>query len=312
MKEVARSMTEPGALRIGLLNNGSARTGASTARRFRDACTRTGATFSFAAFSMERIEGHEPAGRLFDAGLDALVVTGMEPSAPRLDQERVWPLLTRVVDWAVGSRLPVIWSCLAAHACALHLDAVDRRPLPSKLSGLHRCSLTDASDVHAAGLPTSWLAPHSRLNDLPPHVLEDAGYRILSRLDDGGADMFVRPGLKFLFMQGHPEYDGRSLLLEYRRDIRRFLTGESGSQPSVPCACVDAASQSVLERRARAAPRAVGDAAFLSEVLDEIDRIETPACGWREVADTVFGNWLAGAAPPAGLRGAARLAVAAR
>ncbi len=299
-------------MRIGLLNNGSARAGASVTRQFREALARTGTALSLVPFSTEAIEGHAPAAGLFGAGLDGLVVTGMEPRAQHLDHEQVWPLLTRVADWAIGRQLPVIWSCLAAHACVLHLDGVERRRLRRKLSGLYRCSLTDAAHVYAASLPLSWRAPHSRFNDLPAAALEEAGYRILSRLDDGSADLFVRPGSRFLFMQGHPEYDAQSLLREYRRDVRRFLIGESAAWPSVPRGCVDAPSLERLEARARAATGAVGDDGFLIETLEEIDAVAAPAHAWREVAATLLGNWLASAAPPAEVPGAARVAVLAR
>ncbi len=37
-----------------------------------------------------------------------------------------------------------------------------------------------------------------------------------------------------MFLQGHPEYEALSLLGEYRRDIRRFLRGESENYPTMP------------------------------------------------------------------------------
>src|SRR2546429_6417390 len=40
-------------------------------------------------------------------------------------------------------------------------------------------------------------------------------------------DMFVKElNSLFVFFQGHPEYEATTLLLEYRRDIKRFLRRE--------------------------------------------------------------------------------------
>jgi homoserine O-succinyltransferase len=35
-------------------------------------------------------------------------------------------------------------------------------------------------------------------------------------------------------LQGHPEYEAHTLLREYRRDVRRYLSGFQGSYPHVP------------------------------------------------------------------------------
>ena len=78
--------------------------------------------------------------------------------------------------------------------------------------------------------------PHSRWNDLPEQRhWSPAAIAILTRLKDGGADAFIKQGKNlFVFFQGHPEYEADSLLLEYRRDIRRFLDRERELYPSMP------------------------------------------------------------------------------
>ena len=47
--------------------------------------------------------------------------------------------------------------------------------------------------------------------------------------------MFVKQRKSlFVFFQGHPEYEANTLLLEYRRDIRRFLRRERDTYPPMP------------------------------------------------------------------------------
>ena len=38
----------------------------------------------------------------------------------------------------------------------------------------------------------------------------------------------------FVFFQGHPEYDAVTLLLEYRRDVGRYLRRERDTYPPMP------------------------------------------------------------------------------
>ena len=86
-----------------------------------------------------------------------------------------------------------------------------------------------------ADVPSRLQIPHSRWNDLPEEALSACGYRVLTRLGNGSVDAFVKQTKSlFVFFQGHPEYDADSLLLEYRRDIRRFLNRERESYPSMP------------------------------------------------------------------------------
>src|SRR5271165_359673 len=63
---------------------------------------------------------------LWDSDLDALIVAGTEPRHPDLRQEVYWSNLTAIIEWARTRTLSSIWSCLAAHAAVLYLDAIAR------------------------------------------------------------------------------------------------------------------------------------------------------------------------------------------
>ena len=70
--------------------------------------------------------------------------------------------------------------------------------------------------------------PHSRWNEVRADALNSCGYEILVQSAQAGVDLFVKKKKDSLFVhfQGHPEYGTRTLLKEYRRDIKRFLRGE--------------------------------------------------------------------------------------
>jgi homoserine O-succinyltransferase len=66
---------------------------------------------------------------LYLTSVDGLIVPGAEPRSTCLHEEDNWPALIGHVDWAKENPPTTLWSCLAAHAAVLHLDAIERRKL---------------------------------------------------------------------------------------------------------------------------------------------------------------------------------------
>ena len=175
---------------------------------------------------------YQPAAKLFETPIDALIVTGNEPRAPRLDEEPYWPELTQIIDWARGNTRATLWSCLAAHAAVLHLDGIERRRLAQKKSGVLGCRVNNPP-LHR--LPAALSVCHSRLNEVPKDELLAHGYEVVSEAAGGHVDIFTKHfGSHFLFLQGHPEYASDSLMREYRRDVGRFLNGLRDDYPQIP------------------------------------------------------------------------------
>ncbi len=175
---------------------------------------------------------YRPVSQLAESRIDALIVTGNEPRAARLDGEPYWDDLTALVDWARNNTRTAFWSCLAAHAAVLHLDGIERHRMPQKKSGvLHSNVDTRLSPL----MPPTLSVCHSRLNEVRKADLLGNGYEIVSEAGGGHVDIFVKQlRSRFVFLQGHPEYDVDSLMKEYRRDAGRYLTGQRDTYPEVP------------------------------------------------------------------------------
>ena len=174
---------------------------------------------------------------LWNRGLDGLIMTGCEPHARNLQDEPYWASMTRVIDWAEHHTHSAIWSCLAAHAAVLHCDGIQRRRLSEKCAGVFECTqVTDHPLL--AGFNSPVAMPHSRWNDLAEDELTACGYRVLTRAEGVGADMFVKQrNSLFVFFQGHPEYEANTLVHEYGRDLKRYLRGQSDTRPEMPQGC---------------------------------------------------------------------------
>jgi homoserine O-succinyltransferase/O-acetyltransferase len=227
---------------------------------------------------------------LWDNRLDGLIVTGAEPVTPNLMDEPYWASLTQLIEWAEHNTHSSVWSCLAAHAAVLRIDGIGRRPFGDKLFGVFECANVSDHPL-TAGVPAHFRMPHSRWNDIPENALSACGYRVLARLKHGGIDAFVKQRKNlFVFFQGHPEYEAASLLLEYRRDIRRFLNSERDLYPSMPQGYFDehaAAALSVLRARALSDRRGQSFADFPAAM-----RAASVRSTWRPEAVRFYRNWL--------------------
>ena len=233
---------------------------------------------------------HEDIEALYARGADALIVTGSEPRADRLESEPYWDDFARLVDWARVHTISALWSCLAAHAVVLRLDGVTRRRAGEKVSGVFAYEVA-ANDWATRGAAGSILVPQSRHNGLSRSDLARHGYHISSWSGDAEVDCFWRrePSL-FLFTQGHPEYNADTLAREFRRDALRFLNGESDRFPSPPRNYFSNETQAALEALRQTADSL--DRPRLARILGQIVESDAPSPAWAKDAERLYSNWL--------------------
>ena len=295
--------SDPKCIDIGLINNMPDAALKATEHQFR-ALLRTAADgivvrLTFYAlpdvprtdFGRGYVSSYSSIDELWDSHLDGLIVTGTEPRAQNLMDEPYWGSLTKVFDWADQNTYSTICSCLAAHAALLYMDGIGRHTLDDKRFGVFE--FTRVSDHQlTAGAPSRLPMPHSRWNEIPEDALAACGYRVLTRSKDAGVDTFVKQrGSLFVFFQGHPEYEAHSLMLEYRRDIGRFLRGERDTYPPMPQGYFDEDTVNALTAMRE---RALSDRR--EEVLADFPT--ALAAGkvtntWRATARSLYRNWLA-------------------
>ena len=238
--------------------------------------------------TLSRMDGfYDDAAFLQASNIDALIITGAQPSAADLRDEPYWAELAHLIDWAEIGTISTLFSCLAAHAAVLHLDGISRRSLPAKLSGIYdSMRIEDDPMFFSTGVHVP--VPHSRRNDIAESDLLAKGYRVLSRLQNGQVDIFTRepPGhSRFVLFQGHPEYDLGTLGREYLRDMGRFLRGESDERPSVPENYFDRATESeLMDMRGRTESDLAGYTEIVTGAL--------PLKAWRTNTVRLFANWL--------------------
>jgi homoserine O-succinyltransferase/O-acetyltransferase len=290
-------------LTIGLINNMPDAALEATERQFLALLESASEGFSIRLqlYALPRVPRNEAGARrlnslysivesLWNTQLDGLIVTGREPLTPNLADEPYWESFTKVVDWARNNTYSAVWSCLAAHAAVLYMDGVGRVRNGHKYCGIFDCALLYDHPL-MANVPFRFKLPHSRWNGLPEDQLRARGYRILSRAEDAGADTFIKQFKSlFVFFQGHPEYEPNTLLLEYRRDVGRYLRGETEKYPLMPRGYFSEETQMALTALQReSALRAREE--LLAEVTGVLEQVGIQK-SWGETAKSIYRNWL--------------------
>jgi homoserine O-succinyltransferase len=230
------------------------------------------------------------------AGLDALIITGANVTNPNLRQESFWAPLREVADWARETVTSVMCSCLASHALIEMLYGVERTRLDRKKWGVYRHFPTEQGKRHPLlrDVNTLFDVPHSRWNTLDLEELREAGLPVLVVTHAEDVHLATSPdGFRFIFSQGHPEYDINSLLKEYKREVLLFCNGRRATYPPFPESYFNERCERLgrtIERKARRL-KAAGQALPAEEFHEE----DFESClhnTWGDTGKAIFNNWL--------------------
>ncbi len=222
---------------------------------------------------------------------DGAIITGTEPRRPDLREEPYWPALLDLIRWAEENTSSTVLSCLAAHAGVLASDGIPRSPLSDKQFGVFEHQVLSQHPL-TAGLGAIMRVPHSRWNEVKADALESHGYEILTRSPNAGVDLFVKQRRQSLFVhfQGHPEYSARTLLKEFRRDIRRYLRQERDTFPTQPHGYFDHEATQLLASFRENAESNRGDEVF--SAFPESKVAATIENTWQSSSAQTYRNWL--------------------
>ena len=225
-------------------------------------------------------------------GLDALIITGANVANPTLDQEPFWEPLMEVVEWAKDNVASILCSCLATHALVKFGHEIERRQLPQKQWGVYSHKIRQPDHPLMREINTRFDAPHSRYNDVSTNQFEQEGMSVLVSSTEAGVHLAVSPDqFRVVYFQGHPEYDGISLLKEYKREVFRFLNDERESVPRYPDHYFNVGAGEIAAAYLESAECAKSNGEALPEFPEEelASRVDNT---WGDTGKAIVNNWL--------------------
>ena len=235
---------------------------------------------------------YEPFERIREEGLDALIITGANVVGPELADQPFWEPLIEVIDWAAEHVTSTLCSCLATHAVLQFRYGQKRRPQPAKIWGVFPHRVVDKHHPLVNDVNTRFDVPHSRWNAVERDQFDSAGLRVLVESEEVGIHLATSPdGFRFVFFQGHPEYDTISLLKEFKREALRYARGETGDFPPFVANYFDIRQKALIREYRVRLDEAVAAGRTLPEfpeplLMSALDNT------WHDTAEAVVGNWM--------------------
>lgn len=245
------------------------------------------------ANAQQHIDDHYATfDQLRHQGLDALIITGANITKPDLPLEPFWGELCSIVDWAAQHVTSTFCSCLATHAVWQHRYGIKRRHLDSKCWGVFEHHAVDQRHPLVTRINTQFCVPHSRYNTVDRTSLEKAGMHTLVHSEEVGVLLAAsEDGFRFIFSQGHPEYDTASLLKEYKREVSRFYGKERDDYPPFVANYFCRQSQAILREHETAVREAKNSGLSLPKLPEDLLNARLQNV-WRDTAHVVMANWI--------------------
>lgn len=224
-------------------------------------------------------------------GLDALIITGANVTQPDLSDEPFWKPLIEVVDWAHENVTSILCSCLATHAVMEFRYGQKRQRMAQKRWGVYSHNVIDRAHPLVKDVNTRFDVPHSRFNDVSPAQFDAAGVTVLALSDVADVHLAVsEDGFRFVFFQGHPEYDTISLLKEYKRELGLFASGNADF-PRFPDNYFPPQAAAILEEYRSRLLQALESGGTLPEVPEHLIASKVHNT-WHDTGEAIVGNWI--------------------
>lgn len=230
--------------------------------------------------------------QLQEEGLDALIITGANVVGSSLANQPFWDPLKRVIDWAAENVTSTLCSCLATHAVLDFRYGQQRIPQPAKIWGIFPHRITAPEHPLVNDVNTRFDVPHSRWNAVTREQFDAAGLRVLAECDEVGVHLATsQDGFRFVFFQGHPEYDTISLLKEYKREVLRFQRGEISNYPPFPDNYFHVREKALMKEYRLRVEDAKADIGMAPDFPESIvaRRLDNT---WHDTGEAVVGNWM--------------------
>ena len=153
---------------------------------------------------------------------DGFIVTGAPIAHIPFEEIKYWPEMVEIMNWTQTHVHHTMFICWGAQAALHHFHGAQRYRMPQKAFGVFRHQLTGDRSPYLRGFSDSPMIPVSRINDIDRASLS-ADLEILIDSEEFGVCMLDDPKHRAVHMLNHLEYDNRSLVDEYERDVKAGL-----------------------------------------------------------------------------------------
>lgn len=189
---------------------------------------------------------------------DGLIITGAPIETMPFEDVKYWPELCQIFDWSQTNVQETLNICWGGQASLNYFHNVPKFNLPRKMFGVFPHSVDTPNTTFLRGFTDDFPVPVSRHSETRREDIEAVPeLQILASSEEAGMCLIRDEAHRQLIMLNHLEYEGDTLLDEYRRDK------ESGMDTQLP-----------------------------AYYFPNNDPDQKPVNFWRPLAHLLFANWI--------------------
>ena len=189
---------------------------------------------------------------------DGMIITGAPVEMLDYEEVTYWDELSKIMEWTKEHVTSTLHICWGAQAELYYHYGIPKYLRDKKLSGIYEHRVLHHKVPLTRSMDDYIMAPHSRYTEVRREDVEKhSNLQILADSQEAGLFLIMSRDGRQIFVQGHPEYDRMTLNSEYHRDL------EKGLNPQLPC-----------------------------NYYENDDPFAKPVLCWRNMANTLYSNWL--------------------
>jgi homoserine O-succinyltransferase/O-acetyltransferase len=167
---------------------------------------------------------YQPFSKLRKKNYDGMIITGAPVEHLAFEEVTYWQELQEIMNWAEHHVFSSLFICWAAQAGLYHFYGIPKYPLPQKMFGVFRHTVSDDKLPIFRGFDDEFMVPHSRHTEIRKSDIEKIPeLTIVSESQESGVNMVVGNKGRRIFITGHLEYSRYTLDGEYKRDRAKNL-----------------------------------------------------------------------------------------
>jgi len=155
---------------------------------------------------------------------DGMIITGAPVEQISFEEVDYWPELCEIMEWTKTNVTSTFHICWGAQAALYYHFGLNKKNIGRKLFGLYKHTVKNRRIPLVRGFDDEFWVPHSRYTEISRDDIENCeGLTVLAESEEAGVCLCIAQNGRQVFVQGHFEYDRRTLENEYRRDIAKGI-----------------------------------------------------------------------------------------
>lgn len=162
--------------------------------------------------------------KIKDQKFDGLIITGAPLEQIPFEEVDYWEELCGIMEWSKIHVTSTFHICWGAQAGLYYHFGLNKSVLDKKLFGIYEHRVLNRKVPLVRGFDDTFYVPHSRYTEVSADKIHGCeALTVLAESDEAGVLLAIADGGRQIFVQGHFEYDRRTLENEYKRDVAKGI-----------------------------------------------------------------------------------------